>query len=183
MRQPRQQSDCALSPSENDPVLAERLAPQAPEPPFFITRRLTRLVRDIPPYSLRALSIAVACFLGALVFQLALHSLGGSLLFAAFYPAVLVAGLIAGVPPGMFVMVGSLLTAWWAFIPPKYAFFPLTPTQQVDLAAYMLASGCVLTVTALYRQSLSRLRKNDEERELMMKELEHRAEIRMPLLT
>jgi len=39
---------------------------------------------------------------------------------------------------------------------------------------FLIAVGCILFVVELYRSSLLQLRKNERERELIMKELEHR---------
>jgi two-component sensor histidine kinase len=84
------------------------------------------------------------------------------------------AGFLAGVPAALLVAVGSMLTVWWAFMPPRYEFFPVTRAEQLDIVLFLLASGCIVVFTAMYRTALSQLRKNERERELVMKELEHR---------
>ncbi len=96
-------------------------------------------------------------------------------MFATYYPAVLAAGLLAGLPAGIFVTVAALLTGWWAFMPPQFAFFPLEWRQQLDIATYLFSSGCILFVTERYREILRELRKRERERDLMTKELEHRS--------
>jgi len=137
-------------------------------------RWLNRFVTSIPPFSLRAAAVAVLCFLSALAVQIAFRSIGGSLVFSTYPPAVLFAGILAGLPAGIFVMIAGWLTVWWAFVPPQFVFFPLSLAQQLDMAAFLLASGCVLTVSEWYRTTLRQLRKTQQERELIMKELEHR---------
>lgn len=136
---------------------------------------LRRLVNTTPPYSIRSLAVAVLCFACALVVQLIFRAAGGSLLFATYFPAVLVAGLLAGVPAGAFVTVMGLVTVWWAFIPPRFGFFPLGPNHLLDMATYLVSTGCILFVTEHYRDSLRTLLRQEQERELLMKELEHRA--------
>jgi hypothetical protein len=85
-------------------------------------------------------------------------------MFSTYFPAVLVAGLLAGLPAGLFVVVAALLTVWWAFVPPQFAFFPLAFNQQLDMAAYLLSSGCILTVTEYHRAALRQLSKREHER-------------------
>src|SRR5690242_5395788 len=59
---------------------------------------LPRLVSSVPQYSVRAMGVAVLCFACAVAVQIIFRSIGGSLMFATYYPAVLVAGLLAGLP-------------------------------------------------------------------------------------
>jgi two-component sensor histidine kinase len=123
---------------------------------------------------MRAMGVAVLCFTCALAIQIIFRAIGGSLMFATYYPAVLVAGLVAGIPAGVFVTLATLGTVWWAFIPPAFVFNPLTFNQQLDLATFLVSSACILAVTERYRAALRQLRKHEQERELVMKELEHR---------
>src|SRR5262249_6657145 len=43
----------------------------------------------------------------------------------------------------------------------------------MNLGGFLLASGCILLITELYPASLAQLQKNERERDLVMKELEH----------
>jgi K+-sensing histidine kinase KdpD len=119
--------------------------------------------------------VAILCFASALGVHVIFRSVGGSLMFSTYFPAVLVAGLLAGLPAGIFVTVAALLTVWWAFMPPPFTFSPLALDQRLDLAAYLLSSGCILVMIESYRAALRQVRKHERERELMLKELEHRA--------
>jgi two-component sensor histidine kinase len=135
---------------------------------------LPRFVSGIPPYSIRAVGIAVLCFVSALAVQVIARSVGGSLMFAPYYPAVLAAGLLGGLPAGIVVTIAALLTVWWAIMPPQFAFMPLNLRQSLDIATYLLSAGCILALTEYYRAALRELHKREQERELVMKELEHR---------
>jgi two-component sensor histidine kinase len=164
-----------MAPTQNTAGAAElKTPPPGREAEPFLTRALARLVRDVPPFSGRAFFIAFICLLGAFDSQLLFQWAGSSLLFAAYYPAVLVAGLVAGVPAGLFVVLAALFTVWFSFIPPYFRFFPLEGTQALDLFVFLLSSGCVLLVTHSYRVALQRLRRQERERQLITKELEHR---------
>ncbi len=165
-----------MAPTTNDARAAEpKNSPSSGhrEAESFLTRALARLVRDVPPFSGRAFFISFVCLLAALDAQLLFRWAGSSVLFATYYPAVLVAGLIAGLPGGLLVAFAALFTGW-SFIPPYFSFFPLERTQALDLFVFLLSSGCVLLVTHSYRASLARLRRHERERQLILKELEHR---------
>jgi hypothetical protein len=126
-----------------------------------ITRRLTWLVGGIRPYSFRAFAVAVICFLGAVGLHIVLRWLGGSFAFVTYFPALLLAALVAGFPSGLLVAVLSFVTVWWALTAPAFQFFPLSRVDQIDFIGFLLASGTILLVSGLYRASLSQLRQND----------------------
>ncbi len=140
--------------------LAEGLDSKTLEPELMsvITQPVPRLIDGIPPYSFPAFAIALLCLVAAIGVQLVFRSLGASLLFATYYPAVVIAGMLAGVLAGVFVVFGSLLTVWWAFIPPAYEFAPVNFTQLVDLVLFMLCSACILVVVERYRAALTQIR-------------------------
>lgn len=163
-------------PPSNDNTLFAQRANSKSEPKLAqaMTPRLIGLIGAIPPYSWRALLVVIVVILSALAVQIVFRSLGGLVMFSTYFPAVLVAGLLAGLPAGIVVTVSSLFIVWWAFMPPTFMFFPLVLSQQLDLAAFLISSGCILAVTESYRAALVQLRKNERERELVMKELEHR---------
>jgi two-component sensor histidine kinase len=136
---------------------------------------LPEFVSGTPPQSFRAIGVAVLCFASALAVQVIFRAAGGSLIFATYYPDILVAGLLAGPAAGIFVTVAALLTGWWAFMPPQLAFFPMALNQQLDIAMYLVSSGCILFVTQRYREIVRKLLQHERERELVTKELEHRS--------
>ena len=98
--------------------------------------RRTSLLERIRPYSFSALLLAIACLAAATLLRLGFGWLGVSLPFGTFYPAVLVASLLAGAPAGIGVIAGAILVAWWAFIPPYYEFTSLNPTADRQFHAF-----------------------------------------------
>ncbi len=96
---------------------------------------LPRFMGSFPPYSIRAIGVAVLCFSSALAVQIIFRSAGGLLMFATYYPAVLAAGLLAGLPAGVVVTAAALLTVWWALMPPPFA-FSISSSQFLDIAAH-----------------------------------------------
>jgi two-component sensor histidine kinase len=95
-------------------------------------------------------------------------------MFSTYFPAVLVGGLLGGLPAGVLVTIAALVTVWWAFMPPSFVFHALRLNEQLDLAVFLLSSACILGITELYRRALRQVRGQERERELIMKELEHR---------
>ena len=156
-----------MVPTKNDAGAAELKAPppkREAEP--FLTRALARLIRDVPPFSGRAFFISFICLLAAVDAQLLFRWAGSSLQFATYYPAVLVAGLIAGVPGGLFVSLAALFTVWWSSLLPYFSFSPLEAPRKLDLFLFLLSSGCILLVTHSYRAALQRLRSQEHERQI-----------------
>ncbi len=150
------------------------LAKPQPRDGRYIPFWLPRFIGGIPPYSIRAIGVAVLCFTSAFAVQVIFRSAGGSLMFATYYPAVLAAGLLAGLPAGIVVTVTALVTVWWAMIPPQFALLPLDFGHLLNIATYLLSCGCILALTEYYRVALRQLHKRDQEREVVMKEVEHR---------
>lgn len=97
--------------------------------------------------------------LGAVVFAATLQELfasfGTTLYFAAFLPAILIAGLVGGAPAGTFAAVVTVPIVWWAFMPPVFEFNPLTPTDYDRFALFLLASSLMICFAHLYREALA----------------------------
>jgi two-component sensor histidine kinase len=136
--------------------------------------RWTSVIRHIRPHSFSALGVAFACLATATLLRFGFGWLGVSLPFATFYPAALVAALLAGVPAGVGVMLGAILIAWWAFIPPAYEFNHLTATELANFLMFFFSAGCVVALAQWHRKVLQRSHERDLERDLLMQELEHR---------
>jgi two-component sensor histidine kinase len=139
-----------------------------------MTDRWVVLVERIRPYSLAALLLGVVALGLATVVRIAFGYLGGNLLFDTYFPAVLVTALLAGAPAGTAVIVGSVIIAWWAFIPPFYEFGELSGADITNGVLFIICSGCIVAVAHLYRDVLHKSRLHDRERDLLMRELEHR---------
>lgn len=138
------------------------------------TDRRTRFVERVGPYSWTALLTVVGCLAMAWLLQGIVSHLGINALFPTFYPAVLLAALIAGTPAGIATIFGAILVVWWAFIPPIYSFGPLTHGHIANLLLFAASSGCLVVMSHLYRSALIRLRRRDRERELLLQEMQHR---------
>ncbi len=131
------------------------------------------VIGAVPP-AIRPIGVGVLCFASALLVQIVLRVAGVSLLFPTYFPAILIAGLLEGLASGLIVVVLSLVAVRWAFTLPPFVFFPVALEQLENFGAYLLSSGCILFVTELYRKRMRELLSRGRERELLVKELEHR---------
>jgi two-component sensor histidine kinase len=94
--------------------------------------------------------------------------------FTTFYPAVLFAALIGGVGAGTYAAILSGIIAWWAFMPPHFAFFPLPTGQAISLLIYLSASLLIVWAADHYRRLTNRLEDEEKFRKLTVEELAHR---------
>ena len=118
----------------------------------------TRTDYSLRPWSLSAFAVALSAVVVAATMQEIAVSLGTSLRFAAFIPAILVAGLLGGVPAGAFAVLVTIPIVWWAFMPPHFEFNPLTKADYDRFAMFLLWSSLAVYFSHLYREALVLLR-------------------------
>jgi two-component sensor histidine kinase len=134
----------------------------------------TPLIERISPCSFAAFLVAIVCLGLATLLRIAAGRLGVNLLFATYFPAVLVTAMFAGVPAALGVIFGSIVIAWWAFIPPVYEFATPSATDVANALLFIISSGCIVALAYLFRDVVRKLRERDRERELLLQEMEHR---------
>ncbi len=97
--------------------------------------------------------------------------------FVLIFPACLVATLVGGWRAGAGTLVVAGLAAWAYVIPPRGLIWK-GEAQPANLAAIVLAGAIVIVVAQLFRASSRREAAEDKaqlaERDLMLRELEHR---------
>lgn len=125
----------------------------------------------IRPYSWAAATVALACFGTALVLRIIIGWLGVDAPYLAFFLAVLVTALLAGTPAAAAVTVASALVGSLIFGP---AVFGLHPTGIANTLTFIVASGLVIIVARLYRNAFERLSDKENQRDLLVHELQHR---------
>lgn len=127
------------------------------------------LARDgLPPNSFAAYVFALACVFAAMLVR-ALFGLMGStvLLYATYYPAILLASLAGGVSAGVFATLLSLAIVLWVFPSP-------VAMQTVNIVLFLLSCLATIAVAELYRRAARRLHNEERKRALLVRELEHR---------
>ena len=97
-----------------------------------------------------------------------------ALLFPTFYPAVLAATLYGGVKPGLLASLASVLVVWSIFIS-RDTYFPALSFDELFNMAFFVAMAVLLVwITASYRGLLQRLTMEDDRRNLLVMEMQHR---------
>src|SRR5438067_9735337 len=138
------------------------------------TNLRTKFTERFHPYSFGALLVVLICVGLATLFRIGFGWFGVNLPFATYFPAVLIAALLAGTPAGVGAAIASVLIVWWAFIAPDREFNSLSRADIANFLIFLASSAVIITFVQFYHDVLYRLRERDRERELLLKELEHR---------
>ena len=117
---------------------------------FWTTHRILKL----NPWSFPAFLIALSGLAAAIGLRVLFEFLGATFYFATFFPAVLLASILAGVPAGAFAALVTIPIVWWAFLPPAFEFNPLTPADYSDFTMFMLCSTLLIWFAQLCREAL-----------------------------
>jgi len=129
-------------------------------------RELAR--EGLPPNSLAAYIFALACVSAAMLVRALFGLMGDTvLLYATYYPAILLASLAGGAAAGLFATLASLAIVLWAFPSP-------VAMQAVNIVLFLLSCIATIAVAELYRGAVRRLHDEERKRALLMRELEHR---------
>jgi K+-sensing histidine kinase KdpD len=111
------------------------------------------------PWSVSAFTVALlAVVLAAFLQGLLASSLGSTLHFVTFYPAILVASLFSGIPAGAFAATLTIPIVWWVFMPPYFEFNPLTVADYNSYFLFLFSRALAIWLSKLYREALVILR-------------------------
>ncbi|MFO1110087.1 MAG: DUF4118 domain-containing protein [Bradyrhizobium sp.] len=113
----------------------------------------------VRPWSPSAFLAALVAIVLAATIQEMFIVFGAKLYFAAFFPAILLASLLAGAPAGIFATLLTVPIVWWAFIPPHFQFQPLTMDEYHRFAMFALGSALMISFANLCREALVLFRK------------------------
>lgn len=113
-------------------------------------------VRPWSPSAFLAAGLAIAV---AATLQEMFSVFGAHLHFATFFPAILIASMLAGAPSGVFATLLAIPVVWWAFMPPHFEFQPLTGENYHQFAMFALGSALVISFANLFREALVLFRK------------------------
>jgi K+-sensing histidine kinase KdpD len=125
-----------------------------------------RTLSLIRPWSAAAFALGLFAVVAATAIQAALAEFGIELYFAIFLPAVFFAGLLAGPPAAVLVVVITVPLVWWAFIPPTFEFSALDAADVNAITMFLfsslflilLADGCRAAAALLSARTSSRER-------------------------
>ena len=120
---------------------------------------MRKVILRVRPWSPSAFVAAVLAIALAASIQEMFAVFGAKLYFAAFFPAILLASLVAGAPSGVFATLLTIPIVWWAFMPPYFEFQPLTSDDYHRFAMFVLGSALVISFANLCREALVLFRK------------------------
>jgi two-component sensor histidine kinase len=136
---------------------------------------LAQLRRRVPPGSFQAYAFAIACVVGATLFEVWIKWLDENASpLIAYYPAVALAALLGGIGPGALVAVLAGLTTWWVFMSPAFSFLLARHGDKITLIAFAFVSLLLVCAADYFRRLAKRLEDEEELRRLAVQELAHR---------
>lgn len=141
------------------------------------------LYRRVEPGFAGSLALALACVAVAIVARVLLGLIGSTLHFATFFPAILICALIGGRTAGLLAIPLSMVSVWWAFIPPAYSFGPLTSVNLANFILFALSSLLVVWLAVRHRHTVFELQDRDKQRDLLAHEIEHRGKNMLAVMT
>lgn len=117
------------------------------------------VILRVRPWSPSAFLAAVLAIVLAASVQEVFVALGARLYFASFFPAILVASLVAGAPAGVFATLLTIPVVWWTFLPPHFQFEPLSSDDYERFVMFALGSALMVSFANLWREAIRLFRK------------------------
>jgi two-component sensor histidine kinase len=137
--------------------------------------RLAVLSARTRPYSIEALAVAVICLSAATGLRLIGSWTNSDFLFATYIPAILAAGLIAGVPAAVGVTIASGFIIRVFFVPSYLHFGQQSYDEYIDFLMYLISAALTISFAHYCRVLLNRLHKRNLTNEILARELQHRS--------
>jgi len=136
---------------------------------------LAELSTRIRPYSIDALAIAFICLGAATALRLIGNLTNSDFLFATYFPAILAAGLLAGIPAALGVTIASTIIVRLFFVPSYLHANSQNYGELVDFVMYLVSAALTISFAHYCRVVLKRLHKRNLTNEILAKELQHRS--------
>jgi two-component sensor histidine kinase len=152
--------------SENTPEDAQRSDP---------LDRLAGLSTRTKPYSIDALTIALICLGAATALRFVGSWTNSDFLFATYFPAILAAGLLAGIPAAVGVTIASAVIVRLFFVPSYLHSDSQSFGEYVDFVMYLISAALTISFAHYCRVVLKRLHKRNLTNEILKSELQHRS--------
>jgi len=131
--------------------------------------------RGLRPGSPAAFGFALVCVSVATLLRLAIDLVAPAAVpFATYFPAILIATLVAGTAAGLVTMALGALIAWYVFVPPRFSMSSLRAEDMVSLGLFFLAALAIVWIADRYRALLRRLDEEEAYRKVVVEELGHR---------
>ena len=131
--------------------------------------------RGLRPGSPEAFGFALVCVAAATLLRLAIDiATPNAVPFATYFPAILIATLIAGTAAGLLTMVLGALISWYIFVPPRFSMSVLRTEDLVSLGLFFFAALAIVWIADRYRAVLRQLDEEEAYRKVVVEELGHR---------
>lgn len=131
--------------------------------------------KGFEPNSAAGFLFGIGCIAVATLVRAALGMwFGATLYFVAFFPAVALTALFAGFWPGMLAL-GLSVALGISFFIPGNVLASLSPSFFANLAIYLFAGFITVLLGHLFRSAVRELQAEQAQRELILKEVEHRS--------
>jgi two-component sensor histidine kinase len=137
--------------------------------------RLAALSTRIEPYSTDALTIALICLGAATALRFVGSWTNSDFLFATYFPAILAAGLLAGIPAAVGVTIASALIVRLFFVPSYLHSASQNYGEYADFLMYLISAALTISFAHYCRVVLKRLHKRNLTNEILAGELQHRS--------
>ncbi len=126
----------------------------------------------LPPYSWKAFAFAAACVAAATALRYGAGFIQPEVLtYASYYPAILIAALIAGTPAAIFVTLLSVVLGGWMFGQDERDW----TLDTVNYAFFFLSCALIIMIAHAYRRLVANYQAQEREKNLMLRELDHRS--------
>jgi two-component sensor histidine kinase len=135
---------------------------------------IQRLGEKFPPRSLSAYLFALGAVVVTTVARVALSWFDVTLVYVTYFPAVMLVALICGPLVATVASFMSAIAVWWFFLLPRHQFGVPTRSDIGNAILFLACCGLMIWAAELYRRAMARLRENERQRTLIMRELEHR---------
>ena len=140
---------------------------------FDLLDRLAQLSDRVPPYSATSVAISIVALAAGSLLRL----IGWGqpdLMVAAYLPAILATGLLAGIPAAVGVTLVSILIIWFVFAPSHLQLATLPGGILLGFAMYLIAALFTIYFAHCCRIVLRRLNERNRTNEVLTRELQHR---------
>ena len=137
---------------------------------------LARFSENIRPYSAAAFGIAFASVALATLILFIEQRISSTHVshFAIYIPAILAAGLLAGMPAALGVGLAAIIIIAWAFMPPYFEFKWPSEIQHINVFFNTVPYLITVYFAYLCHGVLQRLRRGELNNRILARELEHR---------
>jgi two-component sensor histidine kinase len=145
--------------------------------PGLLERAVRLAHTQLPQNSLASYGFAMLCVLIASAVRFGAGAVveGEIPPFGTYYPAILIATLIGGVPAGLLALALSGAAAWWFFVPAQFGFSFSDGSTAVSLGIFVIANLIVIAMAEGYRRAYRRLKDGQARAQLLLRELQHRS--------